>query len=188
MPSKTGVVYGAQSAAKRPGYPSGRWHPEAELAQGFRRKLIYLWHWKQVRVWVLLWLGPLLVWFSELADLWPSKWEAGAGGFSVPWAAVAINVILAIAFAVAGTLSLFKLLRSGRPAEGLIVGASDDGIDPLYTVYYEDGPQAYELQFTAKCRSPACRLQAGDTITLILGPPKAVDLQRVVLYPPRRDS
>ena len=136
MLSYTGVVYGAQSAAKRPGYPSGRWHPEAELAQGFRRKLIYLWHWKQVRVWVLLWLGSLLVWFSELADLWPSKWEAGAGGFSVAWAAVAINVILAIALEV-GTLSLLKLLRSGRPAEGLIVGASDDGIDRLYTVYYE---------------------------------------------------
>jgi len=40
-----------------------------------------------------------------------------------------------VGVAVAVILSGFKLLRGGRVAEGLVVGASDDGIDRLYTVY-----------------------------------------------------
>jgi len=68
--------------------------------------------------------------------------------------------------------------------EGLVTAVFDDGIDLLYTVYYEDGKLPCELQFTAKLKSPARRLQLGDTITLILGPGRGFGPQQVVLYPP----
>lgn len=166
------MVYGwAESVAKRPGYPSGKWHPEAELSQGLRGKLIYVWHQGRVRVWVLLlMLVGLLI--ACLASHWVS---AGT--------VISEGIFLA---GVAGVLylSLRELLRGGVAVEGLVSGVSDDGIDRMYTIYCEAAPDAYEIQFTAKCRSPAGKLQPGDSITLILGPPRALGPRKVILFPP----
>jgi hypothetical protein len=46
---------------------------------------------------------------------------------------------------------------------------SDDGVDRLYDIYFEDNSQPCVVQCTAKSASPAGTLQNGDTVTLILG-------------------
>jgi hypothetical protein len=174
----------AQSVAKRPGYPSGKWHPEVELSQGLRRRLAYLWHQKRARTRILLSVALLLIcWLWVSVPLWPRNLHPKALGFT-NFLANVTNAMVGIAFAVALTRWLFKLLRSGRVVEGLIVGHSDDGIDRLYTVYYEDGPSAYEGQFTAKLGSPASRLKPGDSITLIVGPGEPLAPQQVIFCLP----
>jgi hypothetical protein len=152
--------------------------PVAALSQDLRRRLIYLWLRKQARIWAVLSL-VLVAGFSYriVAPYLGKPWTA-ALGFVSPMVSVS-NAIFVIVLAVALSLSMSKLLRSGRAVQGLVVGAWDDGIDRLYTIYYEDGPRAYEVQFTAKSKSPAGGLQSGDTITLILGPPQELGRQRV---------
>ena len=78
---------------------------------------------------------------------------------------------------------LNTLVRSGRTVEGLIIAVSDDGVERLYTAYYEDGPSAYELDFTAKCKSPAGRLQRGESITLVLGRTPMIGPRRLLILP-----
>jgi hypothetical protein len=79
--------------------------------------------------------------------------------------------------------ALYKLAEHGQVLEGLIVALTDDGIDRLYTVYYEYRTNAYELDFTSKCKSPAGGLQRGDIVTLILPPMRIGRQQKLVLFP-----
>lgn len=172
----------AQSAAKRPGFPSGKWHPQAALLQGFRERLIFIWRRKQVRIWAVLSVAFLMCYLGGVVELrlgnpWPNVLRLVSGLVSVG------NILFTVAVGIGLGMSQVKLLRSGRAAEGLVVGASDDGIDRLYTIYYEDGPGAYEVQITAKCKDPG-RLQVGDSVTLIVGPPTTMGHQRIVLRRP----
>jgi hypothetical protein len=164
-----------RSVSKRPGYPSGQWHPEPELSQGFGKRLMYLWHQRQMRFWCIVLLFAV---FTSLAMMTseifaPASFGAGDNG----------NLGWSITFALATGAALYILVRSGRAVEGLIVAVSDDGIDRLYTAYYEDGPGAYELDFTAKCKSPAGHLQSGEGITLILGRTPILGPQRLLILP-----
>ena len=84
---------------------------------------------------VPLWFFLLVFWLYQIVDLWTRNSESNAVSFGNPWLGAGLNAILVVGVAVAVILSGFKLLRGGRVAEGLVVGASDDGIDRLYTVY-----------------------------------------------------
>jgi hypothetical protein len=100
----------------------------------------------------------------------------GHGGDCTP-------VTYAIFFAIGVGGALYKLVESGQLVEGLIIAVVDDGIDRLYTTYYEIGTSAYEMDFTAKCKSPAGRLQRGDTVTLILPPLQTGRPRQLVFFP-----
>jgi len=169
----------AYSAAKRSEYPSGRWQPEAEGSQGLRRRLNYVWLHEQVRIWVGLLLVFVLGFCYQIVAARLGKPWSNALGVVRAFVSIS-NAILAIVVLAALSRSISKLLRSGHAVEGLVVGVSDDGIDRLYTIYYEDGPHSYEVQCTAKCGSAGGELQAGSTITLILGPRKESGQQQVV--------
>ena len=90
---------------------------------------------------------------------------------------------MAIGFTISIAAALYILVQSGRAVEGQIIAISDDGIDRLYAVYYEDGPDAYELDFTVKSKGPAGRLQSGDSITLILGRTPPLGPRCLILLP-----
>ena len=65
----------------------------------------------------------------------------------------------------------------------MIVSVTDDGIDRVYVVYYEDGRASYEMDFAAKRKSPAGQLQPGDSLTLVDGRPPGMLPQAIVLRP-----
>jgi hypothetical protein len=93
------------------------------------------------------------------------------------------HAVQSLGFVISLGTGLYVLVRSGRAVEGLIVAVSDDGIDRLYTAYYEDGPGAYELEFTVKCKGSAGRLQIGDSFTMILGRTPKFGPQRLLVFP-----
>ena len=170
----------AYSATKRTGYPSGRWQPDVEGPHGLRGRLGYVWLHKQVRIWVgLLVILGLGFSYQVLAPRLGKPWSDALG--IVRAFVSASNAFFAIIVLAALSRSVSKAMRSGRAVEGLVVGVSDDGIDRLYTIYYEDGPRAYEVQCTGKCGRPSGELRAGDAVTLILGAQKGSGKQQVVL-------
>ena len=153
-----------RSVSKRDGYPSGKWHPEEELSRGFRGRLIFLMHQPKMRVWCLFVVAVL---FFSLAGLITSG----------------NDTIFLFALVFVG-VSIYYLVESGRAFEGLIVSVTDDGIDRLYVVYYEDGPAPYEVEFIAKCKSRAGQLQVGDSLTVVVGHPPGFGPQALILLPP----
>lgn len=169
------VYEGARSVGKRPGYPSGKWHPDAELSQGFGKRLIYLWHQRQMRFWCIVLFFVLLDALILLAVQICAPASSRPGGDN--------GLFISIGFIISAGTGLYILVRSGRAVEGMIVSVSDDGIDRLYTAYYEDGPLAYELEFTAKCKGPAGRMQIGDSFTMILGGRGGFGPQRLLILP-----
>ena len=80
-------------------------------------------------------------------------------------------------------VTIYVIAGSGRPVEGLIVSVSDDGIDRVYGVYYEDGGQSFEANFTAKRKSPAGRLVQGNLLTVLVAKPAGLLPQVLILRP-----
>jgi hypothetical protein len=159
------------TAAKRPEYPSGKWHRDVDMSQGFRGRLTYLLRQPQMRFWSLFFVAAILC--APLSFL-----LYGPGSLM----SVSTSVIFLIGAAIAG-LTIYTLVQSGRAVEGLIVSVTDDGIDRLYAVYYEDGPASYQMDFAAKRKSGAGQLQRGDTLTLVVGRPPGLLPQALILRP-----
>jgi hypothetical protein len=69
------------------------------------------------------------------------------------------------------------------PAEGQILGIADDGIDRLFTIYYEDNGVPFQAAITAKNNPYARNWRTGDSVTLFLKPRQLGDTQKSLLYP-----
>jgi hypothetical protein len=150
--------------AKRSDYPSGKWPPDTELSQAFRGRLIYLLRQRQMRFWSFCAVGCLLG--ALLSVLLP---QSG-------------SLFLLIGPVVIG-LAIYALVQSGRPVEGLIVSVTDDGIDKVYAVYYEDGTDPYEVSFVGKRKTHAGQLRQGDSLTLVVARPPGLLPQVLILRP-----
>ena len=159
------------AVAKRPEYPSGKWHPDVELSRGFRGRLAYLLRQRQMRFWSI---------FLVLAIFYvPVSFLLYEPGSLMP---VSTMIILLIGAGIIG-LTIYTLAQSGRVVEGLIVSVTDDGIDRLYVVYYEDELASYEMDFAAKRNSRAGQLQQGNSLTLVVGRPPGLLPQALILRP-----
>ncbi len=176
----------AWRAAKRPGYPSGQWHPPAEVLEETRGRLMYLWRQRQVRASVVVAVAFLLGFLLRIVPFRSGSTGANVVSFLSAFFSVS-NALLLVGVGIALNWSISKLVHSGRPVEGLVVGVSDDGIDRLYTLYYEDEAKPFEVQFTVKTGAPTGRFGTKDSVTLILGPSRAIGSQRVIVSLPTRD-
>jgi hypothetical protein len=107
--------------------------------------------------------------------------RAAPFGLLGAWAP-AIYLVLTVGLISSFCLRLVRAVRSLRAIEGLVVEVSDDGIERLYTAYFEDGQRPYEAQLTVKCKDAAAKLQSGDTNALILWP-QGSSAREVSLYP-----
>ena len=159
------------TAAKRPGYPSGKWHADVEMSQGFRGRLTYLLRQRQMRFWSIFIVVALFCVLLNLLVFGP--------GSLMP---LATSIILLIGAMLVGS-TIYTLVQNGRVVEGLIVSVTDDGIDRVYVVYYEDGRASYEMDFAAKRKSRAGQLQRGDSLTLVVGRPPGLQPQALILRP-----
>jgi hypothetical protein len=171
------MLYEAQKlTTRRAGYPSDKWKPEAKLASSPRRIRP---RWNRAFfidsgcfLPVAVWAGALMC----LVDNNPST--AWAKFIVVPCAVVSLVVP---AFLLPKEI---KVLRFGVPAEGQILGISDDGVDRLFTIYYQDSEVPFQAAITPKNNPHARNWQTGDSITLILEPRSSGDMQKFVIYPP----
>ena len=157
---------------RREDYPSGNWKPEAELAPHPRR-LRARWN-KAFFIDSGCLLNLALSVGALTCLLGPIAWVKF---LVVPCAAVALFL---------GAISItkeIKVLRFGIPAEGQILGILDDGVDRLFTIYYEDNEVPFQAAITARNNPHSRNWRTGDSVSLILKPQRSGDAQKFLLYP-----
>ena len=156
---------------RREGYPSGKWKPEAELASSPR---LVRPRWNKA-FFILL---TMTSYATVLIVLVKKNLLTGWGPYILVLGAVVSPVFVAISVA-----KEVKVLRFGVPAEGQILGIADDGIDRLFTIYYEDNGVPFQAAITAKNHPYARNWRTGDSVTLFLKPRQSGDTQKFLLYP-----
>ncbi len=164
-------------ATRREGYPSRKWKSEAELASSPRR-IRPRWN-KAFLVESLLFLPLVLVSGTILMFVQNDPLAAVFKLILVPCAVVSLGLPPIV---IAKTL---KILRFGVPVEGQIVGISNDGVDQLITIYYQEDGIPFEAQVTRKKYPGARDWRVGEVITLILDPRQSGDMRKFAIYPSR---
>jgi hypothetical protein len=141
------MAYIGEPVPKNPNYPSGKWAPDPLLQGDYSSRNAYLKELKLLKgrgLIVAKAIACVVLLISGIVGknpLHPKVLLWGGGIGTAVW--------------IFRYFTEYQWVRNGCTVEGLITAISEDGIDRLYTIYYEHHTGGYQIQSARKVESRA---------------------------------